>query len=404
MGPGLLYAAAAVGVSHVVQSTRAGAEFGLELLWAVILANAFKYPFFKVGPLYSSLTGKSLLHGYKSIGKWALILFFIMTLGTMFVVQSAVTVVTAGLAQNLFGGGLDVQTYSLITLGICALILGFGKFSVLDNFVKAIVIILTATTIGAALICAFAPLPQLAPASTFNFGNKAHLFFLAALIGWMPAPMDIPVWQSVWTLAKQKSSKEKITPAQSLKDFQIGYVGTAILAMVFLSLGSMVMYQSGEKFASSAGAFAEQFIGMYAKTLGGWSRPLIAIAAFSTMFSTTLACLDAFARIMREGVVQAFEKDSFQTKGWYYFWLQITLLGALAIIYFYLSNMRDLVDFATTLSFVVAPVFAVLNLMVMRGKAVPKENRYQGSEALFCLGGILLFTAFALYYIWLRFS
>lgn len=31
-GPGLLYAGAAVGVSHLVQSTRAGAEFEFQLL------------------------------------------------------------------------------------------------------------------------------------------------------------------------------------------------------------------------------------------------------------------------------------------------------------------------------------------------------------------------------------
>ena len=42
LGPGLLFAGAAIGVSHLVQSTRAGAEYGLTLLWAIILANLFK--------------------------------------------------------------------------------------------------------------------------------------------------------------------------------------------------------------------------------------------------------------------------------------------------------------------------------------------------------------------------
>ena len=41
LGPGLLFAAAAVGVSHLVQSTRAGADFGFGLLWALLLANLF---------------------------------------------------------------------------------------------------------------------------------------------------------------------------------------------------------------------------------------------------------------------------------------------------------------------------------------------------------------------------
>ena len=32
LGPGLLFAGAAIGVSHLVQSTRAGADFGLGLI------------------------------------------------------------------------------------------------------------------------------------------------------------------------------------------------------------------------------------------------------------------------------------------------------------------------------------------------------------------------------------
>ena len=54
LGPGLLFAGAAIGVSHLVQSTRAGADFGLGLLWALLLVNFFKYPFFQFGPRYIS--------------------------------------------------------------------------------------------------------------------------------------------------------------------------------------------------------------------------------------------------------------------------------------------------------------------------------------------------------------
>ena len=41
LGPGLLFAGAAIGVSHLVQSTRAGADFGFGLIWALILVNLF---------------------------------------------------------------------------------------------------------------------------------------------------------------------------------------------------------------------------------------------------------------------------------------------------------------------------------------------------------------------------
>ena len=76
LGPGLLFAGAAIGVSHLVQSTRAGADFGFGLIWALILVNLFKYPFFQYGPRYAIVTGESLLDGYYKIGKFFLIAYF----------------------------------------------------------------------------------------------------------------------------------------------------------------------------------------------------------------------------------------------------------------------------------------------------------------------------------------
>jgi Mn2+/Fe2+ NRAMP family transporter len=58
-GPGLLWAAAAIGVSHLVQSTRAGAMAGFGLAGVVLLANIFKYPFFEYGPRYAAASGSA---------------------------------------------------------------------------------------------------------------------------------------------------------------------------------------------------------------------------------------------------------------------------------------------------------------------------------------------------------
>ena len=67
LGPGVLFAGAAIGVSHLVQSTKAGADFGIGLIWGLLLVNLFKFPFFQYGPKYASATGESLLEGYLSL-------------------------------------------------------------------------------------------------------------------------------------------------------------------------------------------------------------------------------------------------------------------------------------------------------------------------------------------------
>lgn len=63
LGPGILYAGAAIGASQLVQSTRAGANYSFELIWAIILINLFKYTFFEFAYRYSG-DGQSLLSSF----------------------------------------------------------------------------------------------------------------------------------------------------------------------------------------------------------------------------------------------------------------------------------------------------------------------------------------------------
>ena len=93
MGPGILFASTAIGVSHLVQSTKAGAGFGFGLLWAILLANLFKYPFFEYGSRYANATGKSIIDGYHQLGRWALWFYFIITIASMFFVCAAVMLI-----------------------------------------------------------------------------------------------------------------------------------------------------------------------------------------------------------------------------------------------------------------------------------------------------------------------
>ena len=403
LGPGLLYAAAAIGVSHLVQSTRAGAQFGYELVWVVVLANIIKYPFFKIGPLYTSLTGKSLLVGYKKIGPWVIPLFIVITLSTMFIVQAAVTVVTAGLLINLTGLNIDIAYVSIILLIFCATLLFFGRYNILDNLIKVIVIVLTITTISS-VIFSFSYTPQITGnLNTFDFSVDAHVFFIIALIGWMPAPMDIPVWHSLWSVAKNVEQKEITSVKDSMIDFKVGYLTTAILAICFLLLGAFIMYPTGQTFSSGATTFASELIGLYTKSLGAWSYPIIAIAAFTTMFSTTIACLDAFSRIMRESVYVIKEDERFTAMKYYNFWLMITILGASIILLFLLTSMKSLVDLATTLSFVVAPIYAYFNYKINNSDEIPKIYKFKGLERLIAIFGMIFFTVFTIYFLTVKF-
>ena len=212
LGPGLLFAGAAIGVSHLVQSTRAGADFGFGLLWALLLVNLFKYPFFQYGPRYAAATGESLIDGYKKLGKGVLVGYFILTFATMFTIQAAVTIVTAGLASNLFGITPNLTSWSIIITAISFLILMLGKYSFLDKLIKVIIITLTLSTIIAVSIAIFNVDTYYSFAPILPKGS-VEITFLIAFLGWMPAPLDISAWHSLWALEKQKSTADDFIEA-----------------------------------------------------------------------------------------------------------------------------------------------------------------------------------------------
>mgnify|MGYP006284768465 CR=1 FL=1 len=403
LGPGLLWAGAAIGVSHLVQSTRAGAIYGFQLVGIIVLINVFKYPFFQFGPRYASATGKSLLDGYRSLGKWALILYLLLTISTMFTLQAAITVVTAGLFSYVFPNLFDTLTWTIIILVFATLIVSIGKYSFLDKVIKFIISLLAISTVIAVASAAtkgFHPNPNFA--EKFNWDFK-DITLLIAFAGWMPSAIDISVWHSMWSLAKNKSVKRKISVKESLFDFNVGYIGTAILSIGFMALGAFVMYGSGMQFSSQGTVFAGQLINLFTKNLGSWAYIFIALAALTTMSSTTLTCLDAYPRVLKPTTELLFpqlkrnNKDSWNWISWT--WLGVLLAGTLIIINFLSTKMSFLVDVATTLSFLTAPVLGYMNYKVMISSDVPEEYRPKKGLRILSWVGLIVLAGLGTYYI-----
>ena len=394
LGPGLLFAAAAVGVSHLVQSTRAGADFGFGLLWALLLANLFKYPFFQYGPRYAAATGNTLLDGYKKLGNGILVISYLISFITMFIIQAAVTIVTAGLAVNLFGT-FDMVTWSLLITGLSIIILLLGKYKLLDGMMKYVILLLTLCTIVAVSVALFKT------EQTFNFQQivpkgTVEITFLIAFLGWMPAPLDISIWQSIWLLEKEKTSHQKTTTKQAIFDFNVGYIGTIFLAVCFVILGALVMHNSGETFSNKGGVFAEQLIQLYTKNLGNFAYVFIAIAAFTTMFSTTITTLDASPRAMTKANDLLFQST---IKLPYWFWIFLLGIGTYIILRFFRDDMGLMVKIATILSFLTAPFYAILNFILIAGKHTPKEHHPSVFMKVLSFLGIVFLVGFSIWFL-----
>lgn len=406
LGPGFLFAAVSVGVSHVVQSTRAGAGYGFSLIGVIILALLLKYPLFEFGQRYAVATGNSLLEGYRRQGKWSLILYLVLTVGTMCTVLAAVTAVTAGLAIQMTGLKLALPYWSAILISVGAVILVIGRYPLLDKVIKVIMCILAVSTISATVVV----LPGLQWRNLWGSVGLLDVAFIVGLVGWMPTGMDVSVWQSFWTLARKKQTGFAPTLKQSLFDFNLGYIGTGLLALMFCTLGTSVMFNKGIAFESSSAAFAGQVIELYTSTLGAWSRPIIVISAFTTLFSTMLTIIDGFPRALQlvarrfrtpEDPVEVLERCG---NSWdYWTWMGVMAAGAMLIVGMYLRSLKALVDLATTLSFVTAPFLGFLTYRAIMADWVPDEFKPRPWLRGLAVVGIVFLGSFLLFFLYYRF-
>lgn len=406
LGPGILFASTAIGVSHLVQSTRAGADFGFALIPFVIAANLFKYPFFEYGSRYANATGTSLIDGYYRTGKWMIWLYFVITMGSMFFVSGAVGAVTSGFLQNLFGISSWGMGATVCLFIFCASILIAGKYKVLDSMTKVIGVVLLLSTLLAfvlALAKGAAPKqPNFVPLDTWS---DSSIIFIIALMGWMPTAVDLSAWSSLWTVERIKQTGYKPTMKETLADFNFGYIVSAVLALCFLTLGAYVLYGTGKELPLGAAEFSSSVVGLFTTFIGDWSYIIIAIAGFSIMFGTCITVFDGYGRSLERSFSLLFQQgESSKSSSRVYIWsILIVAVGSFGIIFFFGKHLKNLVDLATTLSFLIAPVIAIVNYRLVTGDHVKKEDQPKLWLRILSWLGIIFLTGFAIYYVKVQF-
>lgn len=400
LGPGILFASTAIGVSHLVQCTRAGADYGFAMLWAVIAANLFKYPFFEFGSRYANATGESLIDGYRRIGRWMLVLYAVITVVSMVFVSSAVGAVTSGFLQSMFG----IDHWGIWVTGtlfaICVALLFLGSYAGLDSLIKIIgSVLLVCTVVAFSLALHRGPELQIPDFVPHNPWDAAGIAFLIALMGWMPTAVDLSAWNSLWTLERISQTRYRPTMRETLTDFNIGYVISSILAILFMTLGAYMLYGTGTELPNGSAAFAASVVGIYTNYIGEWSRWIIGVASFCIMFGTCIAVFDGYARSFQRVFELFFLDKKVRSQHVYRITLVVTAMGAFAIIALFAERIKTLVDLSTTLSFLVAPVIAVVNLRLVTWREMPTEHRPPLWLRVLAWFGIMFLSGFAVFFV-----
>ncbi len=399
LGPGIMMAAAAVGGSHLVASTKAGAIYGWQLAVLILLVNLFKYPFFRAGVQYTMGTGESLVEGYAKLGKPYLWVFTILAVFSAIVNTAALLMFSASLLSYFIPFELPLTVLCGIVLATCLIILFAGHYKALDALSKGIMAVLTIATLLAVVIAALNPAHTTVSAAEIpSPWTLAAIGFIVVTMGWMPAPIEISSLTSVWL--KSQCRHQKVTNQSALFDFNVGYIGTAILAVVFLALGALVLNGTGVELSKSGVGFSHQLVGLYASTIGEWSRYLIAVIAFFCIFGSTITVIDGYSRVIAESQ-RLIKEDKEQSPKVLQAWMIVVSAAALAIIMFFASALMPMLDFAMVMAFMTTPIFALLNYILVTKTPLPRELAVGPKlKALSILGLVYLFGFLALFIWW----
>lgn len=377
LGPGLLFSGAAVGVSHLVQSTRAGAMFGLALIGTIIVINVLKYPAYRFGVDYGQSTRRSLLSGYRELGLWAPILFCLVVIPVAPIIVAAISATTAGLLGALTGIDLSLPVLVALVLGCTAFLIIVGGYSWLDRINRILMAFLTLATLATTVLV----LPSIEWTTLTDYSwisDPAALLFVIALAGFMPNPLDVSIPQSIWTVEAEKNValQDRASLSETRAGFLSGYLASAILAVCFCIMGAGVMHNGGIQPAADAVGFATQIVGLYRETLGEIPAFLAAVAALAVMLSTMFVAFDAYGRSFTAAYQEIGGVDNpVRLRRAYIAIILIVATLAMAALVFLLSDFGRFVDLATSLAFLSAPIIAALNHLVVTRCAMPDAAR-----------------------------
>ncbi len=211
---------------------------------------------------------------------------------------------------------------------------------------------------------------------------------------------------TLFSRAKDSNYKPNISEAEF--DFNLGYVITVVTAILFLTLGAITMYGTGDGMLSGSGvSFAQKLILLYTKSIGSWAKWIIIPAAFAAMFSTTITCLDAYPRSISaiQGLLRGTDfghMDSKAERNRFQLWMIVHIFASLIALLIARSGglgVKDFVFAAMTGSFLAAPLFAWMAMDTINSKLVPIKNRYGLFLKTISWIGLIFLTLFSLLFI-----
>src|SRR5215218_5848365 len=238
-GPGIVIAVTGVGAGDMVSSLVAGTDFGMVLLWAVVLGALLKYFLTEgIGRWYMA-SGQTILQGWRSLGRWAIWYFVVYLFIVTFVFGAAVTSTAALAVEAAFH---SVAAFAVVGIGRYGLFERIMKtFAALKFGIVILLAILLAPSLGEVVLGFVPRIPE------------GALINVLAIIGGVGGTYSLAAY-TYWVRERGWRHSDWIPTMRT--DLAFGYALTALFMVSMLIIGAELLFGTGTSISDEEGLLA----------------------------------------------------------------------------------------------------------------------------------------------------
>lgn len=387
LGPGLVVAATGVGTADLITSLAIGTSFGMTFVWAIVVGAILKYFLNEGVGRWNLATGKTILDGWNSLGKWATGYFGVYSVIWGFV-YGAAAASTSGMAMHAMFPIMPLWAWAVLHAVGGFLLVWSGKYLLFERVMTALIGIMFVTIIGTAAL--FMPgIGEFAGGFVPKVPDGSFMLMLG-LIGGVGGTITMSSY-GYW-LAEKKWNGPKWIPTMRT-DSKVAYTLTAIFTMAGLIIGAKFLLGTGVSIRDDQGLIT--LASMLGDEFGTPMRWMFLLAFWSAAYTSLLGVWNGvpylFADFVKTIRKKKEESNSFVSETepayrFYLFWLTFP-----PMILFYFGKPVELIIIYGALGALFMPFLAISLLLLLNSNKVESEHRNKLVPNLVLVGCLIMF-------------
>lgn len=326
-GPGLIWAAAAIGSGEVVIGTKVGAEYGYSFLWALWIAIVLKWSIHRGILDITVLSGKSVVDRWhelrfgRLISCYWLVFFLLTTTGLSGLLGLTST------ALNLLVSEVPTGAWAVIVTVAVVALLYYQRYQSFEKIMLAFCLLLVVGVIGSLLMARPTPLDLVQEWALPS--SAAAGLLLISMLGWgAGSGPDLIIPYSTWVLEKGRTDWRTMQPHELVDtstsiaikrrlppilrigriDLASGYIVTGIVASGFMIAGGALL--APLNLTVDDDDVIETLSRIITDSYGGWAFGIFIVGVIAAFLSTFIGVLDGSSLTLHRLVVLLITDDA----------------------------------------------------------------------------------------------